>query len=53
MTIVEEIIVEEMTTMDFETKRQLAKFIYKSARFLEASVARAEELSYQLIEYYF
>lgn len=53
MTIVEEIIVDEMATKNFETINQLAKFIYKSARFLEASVARAEELSYKLIEYYF
>jgi hypothetical protein len=52
MTIVEEIIIEEMATVKLESRSEIEKFIYKSARLLGASFARCLELSHTLIEYY-
>jgi hypothetical protein len=52
MTIVEEIIVEEMQKMELETAKDIKAFIFEAARTLETSLARAIELSNKLIAYY-
>lgn len=54
MTIVEEIIIEEMATthMDMDKANEIKKFIFDWAKLLGASCARAYELSHKLVEYY-
>jgi hypothetical protein len=52
LTVVEELIIDEMGSTLLETTSEIENFIFDTALFLEASYPRAAELSKKLLYYY-